>query len=75
VPQISQAIIKELDRGATILKGQGAYTGQDKDVLYVVVSRYQLLRLKNIVQEADPRAFVIVNDVREVLGEGFRRPG
>ena len=75
VPQIAQAIIMELDRGATILKGKGVYTGQDKDVLYVVVSRYQVLSLKNIVQEADPQAFVIVNDVREVLGEGFRRPG
>lgn len=73
-PAITQSIIQELDRGATILKGYGAYTGRDKDVLYVVISRLQLLQLKRIVANHDPQAFVIVNDVHEVLGEGFRTP-
>lgn len=69
---ITQAVIKDLDRGATILRGYGAYTGRERDVLFVVVSRFQLLNLKKIVREQDPRAFIIVNNVHEVLGEGFR---
>jgi len=69
---ITQAILLELDRGATIIKGIGGYTKEEKNVLYVVVGRYQLLSLKKIVKAIDPHAFVIVNDVREVLGEGFR---
>ncbi len=71
---ITQTIINELERGATVLKGYGAYTGREKNVLYVVVGKQQLLRLKKIVQSLDPEAFVIVNNVYEVLGEGFRRP-
>lgn len=70
---ITQDIISKLDRGVTVLRGYGAYTGRERDVLYVVVGRQQLLRLKKIVQDQDPHAFVIVNDVHEVLGEGFRR--
>lgn len=69
---ITPAIMKELDRGTTIIRGMGGYTREEKNVLYVVVSRYQLLPLKKIVKEIDPRAFVIVSDVHEVLGEGFR---
>jgi len=69
---ITQSIMQELDRGATIIKGTGGYTQEEKNILYVVVSRYQLLSLKRIVKEHDPQAFVIVNDVHEVLGEGFR---
>jgi uncharacterized membrane-anchored protein YitT (DUF2179 family) len=71
---ITQLIINELDRGATVLKGYGAYTGREKNVLYVVVEKQQLLRLKKIVQSLDADAFVIVNNVFEVLGEGFHRP-
>ena len=71
---ITQLIINELDRGATVLKGYGAYTGREKNVLYVVVGKQQLLRLKLIVQSLDPNAFVIVNNVYEVLGEGFHKP-
>lgn len=69
---ISQSIIREMDRGATLVKGYGAYTGRDKDVLFVVVGKYQLLRLKKIIRDHDPRAFIIINNVYEVLGEGFR---
>lgn len=71
---LTQTIINHLDRGATVLKGYGAYTGRERDVLYVVVSKQELLRLKKIVQDVDPHAFVIVSEVYEVLGEGFRKP-
>ena len=47
------------------------YSGEDKCMLYCVVSKKQIVELKDIVSEIDPNAFVIVSDVREVLGEGF----
>lgn len=72
--EITDLIIKELDRGATIINGKGAYTGLEKKMIYVVVSKYQLLRLKRIVRDQDPQAFIIINSVYEVLGEGFRSP-
>lgn len=70
---IANAIINELERGATILKGSGAYTGKEKNVLYVVISKHELLHLKKIIREIDPRAFIIVSSAYEVLGEGFRK--
>lgn len=68
---ITQSILKEMERGATVLKGYGAYTSREKDILYVVVAKSQVLQLKKIVHELDPYAFVTVNRVHEVLGEGF----
>ncbi|WP_202079979.1 YitT family protein [Caldalkalibacillus salinus] len=70
-PEISAKITKEMDRGATLLKGRGGYTGNDREVLYCVVSRGELMRLKNLVGSVDPYAFVAVSDVHDVLGEGF----
>ncbi len=69
--QIAQDLMEILDRGVTALSGRGMYTSQDKDVLLCVVSKKQIAKLKEIVREIDERAFVIVADVREVLGEGF----
>lgn len=68
---IANDIMKELDRGATGLKGKGMYTKKDKEVLFCIVSQKQIVRLKEIVKDIDPQAFLIVADVREVLGEGF----
>ncbi|NTV90067.1 MAG: YitT family protein, partial [Clostridiales bacterium] len=69
---IAQRIMSELDRGVTGLKGTGMYTGNDKQVLYCVINRVQLPVLKLMVREIDPNAFVIMMDIREVLGEGFK---
>jgi uncharacterized membrane-anchored protein YitT (DUF2179 family) len=69
--EISQRIMKEMDRGVTLLNGKGAYTGKEKDVILCVVSRMQITQIKRLVNEMDPNAFVLVSDVREVLGEGF----
>jgi uncharacterized membrane-anchored protein YitT (DUF2179 family) len=68
---ISNKITSEMDRGVTLLKGRGGYTGTDREVLYVVLSRNELPRLKHLVHSVDPYAFVVVHDVRDVLGEGF----
>jgi uncharacterized membrane-anchored protein YitT (DUF2179 family) len=69
--EIAAKIVKEMERGATILKGIGGYTGEQRDVLYCVVNRSELVRIKNIAKMVDPYAFITVNEVREVLGEGF----
>lgn len=74
ISQHPQKIANEilgLGRGVTILTGKGAFSGTAKEVIYVVVSRNEVIRYKNVVQGIDPHAFVIVNDVHEVLGEGF----
>ncbi|ABO51578.1 protein of unknown function DUF161 [Desulforamulus reducens MI-1] len=69
---ISQAIIKDLDRSATAWKAQGMYSGTEQEVLISVVGRSQVTRLKDIVKREDPLAFVILANVHEVLGEGFK---
>jgi uncharacterized membrane-anchored protein YitT (DUF2179 family) len=68
---IAQKVLKELDRGVTGLKGTGMYTGTDKQVLLCVLDRTQIPKIKLLVKSVDPAAFVVVTDVREVLGEGF----
>ncbi|NTW72048.1 MAG: YitT family protein [Eubacteriaceae bacterium] len=71
--EIAQAIFDELDRGVTTLKGRGMYTGKDKDVLFCIVHRSQVFKMKDIVRYIDPKAFMILADVYEVLGEGFKK--
>lgn len=68
--QISRKIL-ELGRGVTLLSGKGAYSGLDKQIVYCVVNTNEVVRMKNLIQEVDPHAFVIVNHAHEVLGEGF----
>ncbi len=69
---IAEEIMEDLDRGVTALKGVGMFTKNDKSVLYCVIHRGQLQELKNIVKGIDPSAFIILTDVTEVLGEGFK---
>lgn len=71
--EITKIIAKELDRGATFLNGQGAYTGQEKKVVLTAVKRQQVAELKRLVVEIDPDAFIIVQDAHQVLGDGFAR--
>lgn len=68
---VSRAIMERLDRGVTGLNAKGMYSGDEKCMLYCVVSKKQIVLLKEIIHEIDKNAFVIVGDVREVLGEGF----
>ena len=69
--EISSEIMEKLDRGVTGIHGKGMYSDQDKLLLYCVVGRKEIVALKELVDSIDPDAFVIVSDVREVLGEGF----
>jgi len=70
--EIAGAIDRELGRGFTFLKGKGGYQGQDKEIILCVVGKWQIFRLKKLVKSIDPKAFVIVSDVYEALGEGFK---
>lgn len=72
---IKSVITRELDRGLTILDGRGGYTNEEKQVLLVVVSKNQEVYLKKLVKTADPSAFIIVSNVHEVLGQGFKKLG
>ncbi len=69
--EISAKIMKEMDRGVTVLKGQGSFSKQDLNVLYCVVGKNEIVRLKSVITSVDPHAFVAVSDVHDVLGEGF----
>ena len=69
--QIAEKIMSELDRGVTVLNGYGFFTKQKREVLYCVVSKNELFRLKNAITSVDPHAFVSVSEVNDVLGEGF----
>ena len=70
--EVSARILSELSRGVTALRAVGQYTGNEKAVLLCVVSTKEIFALKEMVYRLDPGAFVIVADVREVLGEGFQ---
>ena len=70
--EIAEAIMVQMDRGVTSLSGKGRFSQKDKDILLCVLKwRTEGARLKKIVKTIDPAAFVIVADVKEVLGEGF----
>lgn len=70
--EIGKAILKDIDRGATVLKGKGMYTGLERDVLLCVVNRAEITKLKELIHRLDNRSFVMVTDIQEVLGEGFK---
>ncbi len=70
---ISNKIAEELRRGSTALSGFSMYSGKTRNVLMCVLRKYQLPRLKELVSEADRSAFVIVTDVKEVIGHGFKK--
>ncbi len=70
--QVAKTIMKELNRGVTGLDARGMYSGEEKCMLYCVVSKKEIVELKELVLDIDRDAFVIVTDAREVLGEGFQ---
>ena len=69
--EIAKRIMEDIDRGVTGIHAMGMYTGDEKCVLYCVVSMREIIEVEELVREIDSNAFVIVSDVREVLGEGF----
>src|SRR5699024_4799197 len=69
--EIAEIIIKDINRGVTVLKGKGSFTGEKRNVLYCVVSKNETNRMKNIINRIDPYAFVAITSVHDVSGEGF----
>lgn len=70
--ELKNIIVHDIKRGVTILDGKGGYTNDNKSILLVVVKRNQEVFLKKLVKKIDESAFIIVSDVHEVLGEGFK---
>jgi uncharacterized membrane-anchored protein YitT (DUF2179 family) len=69
--RVMETILHDMQRGVTVMEAQGGYTGHEKAVLYCVVSRAEVAQIKAVVREADPKAFMVVGQAHEVLGEGF----
>jgi uncharacterized membrane-anchored protein YitT (DUF2179 family) len=69
--EIKNYIMDELERSATIYYAKGAYNNNEREVITTVVDRRQFLRLKDYIKNIDNRAFITVNEINEVLGEGF----
>ncbi|MDK2867869.1 MAG: hypothetical protein PWP51_2558 [Clostridiales bacterium] len=69
--EIKRFIVEDIGRGATIYTAKGAYTSDEKEIITSVMDRKEFIRLKVFVKEYDPEAFIMISNVREVLGEGF----
>ena len=70
--EISQIILHDLKRGGTIFNSKGIYSGKDRPLIFTVMSRSEMIRLKSFIRQIDPKAFITVMDTSEILGEGFR---
>ncbi len=68
---VAAKIMKNLERGITLMKAKGGYTGEERTVLYCVVSRSEVSQVKAMVKELDPQAFMVIGHANEALGEGF----
>ena len=68
---IADQVSYKMNRGITVLSGHGYYTKEQKEILYIVINRQEVIKLKNIVKKADSDAFIAVHDVRDVFGKGF----
>ena len=73
LPDLHRYILKDMDRTATCIKSSGLYTGNDKEMLFLVVSYKEVAGVKHTIKECDPRAFVIVTDAYDTFGEGWKQ--
>lgn len=69
---IKNYIIKEIDRGCTVFEGKGGYTNTSSTMVYSVMDRTQLIKLRTYIKKNYPDAFIIVSEAHEVLGQGFK---
>jgi len=70
--QVARQIMEDMNRGVTLLSGKGAYSGEERSILYCVVIRSEVAQLKSIINEIDPQAFMVIGQAHEALGEGFK---
>jgi uncharacterized membrane-anchored protein YitT (DUF2179 family) len=66
--EISREVLDKVGRGVTLIRGQGGYSGQDEQILYTVITLRELRRIKEIIRQLDPSAFMVVHDTLEVMG-------
>ena len=72
VEPVRNVILNDINRGATLLKGVGMYKGEDRDVIYTILTRREMMILRHRIVEIDPHAFINVIDSKEILGKGFK---
>ncbi|MCL2299911.1 MAG: YitT family protein [Firmicutes bacterium] len=71
--EIAKAVIEQISRGATILRGKGAFTGEERDMLLCVVHRSEVAPLRRLIKEYDPHSFMVIAEAQEVFGQGFSK--
>lgn len=70
--QVLKMITQKMSRGLTVLDGHGGYTGQKKEVLYIVINKQEIVQLKNVIREIDQQAYVTIHNVHEMMGRGYK---
>ncbi|MFM1654963.1 YitT family protein [Brevibacillus sp. B_LB10_24] len=70
--EVLHEITTSMSRGLTVLEGRGGYTGANKNVLYIVINKQEIVRLKKIINEIDQNAYVTIHNVHEMIGKGFK---
>lgn len=69
---VLENITSKMSRGLTVLDGRGGYTGQNKEVLYIVINKQEIVQLKSIIRDIDPDAYVTIHNVHEMMGKGYK---
>jgi len=70
--EVTDIVLREMERGLTVMPARGGYTGEERTVLYCVISRSEVAQIKAVVRDADPKAFMVIGQAHEALGEGFQ---
>lgn len=70
--QVLNEITSKMSRGLTVLEGRGGYTGANKNVLYIVINKQEIIHLKKIIKEVDENAYVTAHNVHEMIGRGYK---
>ncbi|ALX50140.1 YitT family protein [Lentibacillus amyloliquefaciens] len=70
-PEITDEVVQQMKTSATVFEGYGGYMKENADMAYIIINKYQILKLKRIINSVDDRAFVVVHDVRDVFGGSF----
>jgi uncharacterized membrane-anchored protein YitT (DUF2179 family) len=65
-------IMSKMSRGITVLEGRGGFSGQNKDVLYLVINKQEIVQLKSVINSIDQNAYVTVHNVHEMMGKGYK---
>jgi len=70
--KVLEQVTNDMSRGLTVLDGRGGYTGADKEVLYIVINKQEIVRLRKIIEEVDSNAYVTVHNVQEIVRKGYK---